>query len=524
MRARSHRIRGLVLAAGTAALLAGSAAAQPFAALHELNGDEGGGPQSSLIADAAGNLYGTATFGGPFGRGCVFELVRESSADTFQVLHSFTGGSDGASPVAGLVMDDAGNLYGTAPAGGASGHGAIFELVRTEGGFAFQTLYSFTGGEDGAQPLAELIVDPSGNLFGSAATGAEGAGGSRSGSGTLFELVKGETSYVFQLLHSFSALSSGSTPTNPDGALPEAALLRDDAGNLYGTAAYGGSSGAGTVFALFPVGSAYSFQVIHTFAGTADGARPVAPLISDESGNLFGTASLGSTHNWGSVFELAKSGSAFQFQPLYSFTGSADGALPLGGLVRDESGNLAGTTLGGGDFLFGTVFQLVRASSYALRTLYSFQDGSDGANPSASLLADGSGKLYGTTFSGGDFNFGTIFSLAPPPTAGDRIVNTPPDTAVSITLTASDPNLAAPAFTFAIQMPPAHGTLSAISGDQVVYTPNAGFVGSDAFTFTGADADGVSNPTTVSITISEPFVRRIVPLPNPPPAPVGPRP
>jgi hypothetical protein len=300
--------------------------------------------------------------------------------------------------------------------------------------------------------------------------------------------------------------------------------LRDDAGNLYGTAAYGGSSGVGTAFALFAVGSDYSFQIIHTFAGTPDGARPVAPLIADESGNLYGTASLGAALNWGSVFELARTGSSFQFQTLYSFTGGADGALPLGGLIRDASGNLSGTTLGGGDSLFGTVFQLVnRGSSYELRTLYAFQDGSDGSNPSASLLADGLGRLYGTAFSGGDFDFGTIFSLTLPPAAIPQILTTPPDTAVSINLLASDPNLAAPSFTFAIQTPPAHGTLSAISGDRVVYTPNAGFVGSDAFAFTAADAEGVSNPATVSITISAPVVRRIVPVQPPEPVPIGPR-
>ncbi len=265
----------------------------------------------------------------------------------------------------------------------------------------FRVLYRFTGGSDGAYPEAGLIRDSAGNLYGTTAGGGIGYG-----YGTVFELAPDGTETV---LYAFTGGSDGNDPT--------AGLIKDKAGNLYGTTAFGGAHHDGTVFKLAPDGTE---TVLHAFTSGADGADPFAGLIKDKAGNLFGTTDFGGgTSGKGTVFKLAPDGTE---TVLHAFTGGNDGDDPIGGLIKDSAGNLYGVTaLGGtadcGGTGCGTVFEI--APDGTKTVLYAFTGGSDGAGPSASLIRDSAGNLYGTTQGGGGtscsdgYGCGTIFELAP---------------------------------------------------------------------------------------------------------------
>ena len=340
-------------------------------------------PYAGLVRDAAGNLYGTTYQGGAYGLGTVFKLSKTGKKT---VLHSFarTGG-DGANPEAGLVRDAAGNLYGTTPYGGASGYGTVFMLDTTG---KETVLYSFTGtGGDGAEPLfGYLVRDAAGNLYGTT------EGGGASGYGTVFMLDETGNETV---LYSF-------TGTGGDGTEPAAGLVRDAAGNLYGTTKSGGASGYyGTVFMLDTTGKE---TVLHSFDGS-DGADPLAGLVRDAAGNLYGTTNSGD--GYGTVFMLDETGKE---TVLHSFKRpSREGAYPFG-LVRDAKGNLYGTTFEGGASGLGTVFMLDKTGKETV--LHRFA-GSDGAYPDAGLVRDAKGNLYGTTSIGGAYEDGTMFELTP---------------------------------------------------------------------------------------------------------------
>jgi uncharacterized repeat protein (TIGR03803 family) len=238
-------------------------------------------PGGSLIFDAAGNLYGITTFGGPAGSGTVFELTPAGGGWTEHVLHNFNSLANGIFPYGGLTFDATGNLYGTTSTGGTSSGGTVFKL--TSGGTA-SVLHNFGGGTDGAAPYAGLII-AAGNLYGTTS-----AGGTYS-SGTLFELTPAGGGWTETVLHSFG---NGS-----DGATPYASLIIDVAGNLYGTTLSGGAYGGGTAFRY----NSHGVRVLHSF-GLPEGYGPVAPLASDPAGKLYGTANFGGTHNYGTVFEI----------------------------------------------------------------------------------------------------------------------------------------------------------------------------------------------------------------------------
>jgi uncharacterized repeat protein (TIGR03803 family) len=341
---------------------------------------DGAGPVGGLISDGHGNLYGTTSQGGAYGDGTIFEIAQGSSVIT--VLASFDG-MDGAHPLAGLVMDNNGNLYGTTSAGGTLAAGTVFELLH--GRHRITTLGSFDG-TDGAEPECALIFDGSGNLYGTAANGGA------FGDGTMFELAAG--SGTITTLASFDG---------SNGAQPYANLIMDSSGNLYGTTVNGGASSKGTVFELL-AGSG-SITTLASFDGT-NGANPQAALIMDDSGNLYGTTQLGGASGDGTVFELAAGSGTITM--LASFNGT-DGQDPAAALVVDSSGNLYGTTYRGGASGDGTAFELPAGAS-AISTLASF-GGADGANPQASLILGSHGNLYGTTVSGGASGEGTVFEL-----------------------------------------------------------------------------------------------------------------
>jgi len=382
-----------------------TAKAQTLTILYGFTGaPDGANPEAGLIRDEAGNLYGTTAFGGdcnslPTGCGTVFKFDTSGRETVLYSFGAYPG--DGTTPFAGLIRDRAGNLYGTTLSGGEYDFGTIFKL-DTSGNETL--LHSFAGyPTDGANPWVGLIMDRAGNLYGTTPSGGQ------SDYGTIFKL---DTSGNETLLHSFAGY-----PT--DGASPFAGLIMDRAGNLYGTTVSGGQSDYGTVFKLDKSGNE---KVLRSFTGSAgDGASPVGGLIADRAGNLFGTTSAGGTSELGTVFKLDTSGN---LTVLHSFTGTPpptlfgpppDGRQPDAPLIMDESGNLYGETMYGGTFDQGTVFELDTSGNLTL--LHSFDPFSgDGAAPDGGLVMDKAGILYGTTNGGGTAGgVGTVFKFSPPP-------------------------------------------------------------------------------------------------------------
>jgi len=322
---------------------------------------------------------------------CALLLVasRPAQAQTETVLYSFTDTSgDAAYPQAGLVMDTNGNLYGTTSVGGAYNEGTVFEVTVAG---AEEVLYSFgSQAGDGNNPGAGLIFDKTGNLYGTTFRGGA------NGWGTVFKLTPAGTETV---LYSF-------TGTNGDGANPQAGLVMDKKGNLYGTTMNGGANIGGAVFELTTKGTE---KVLYSFGSQAgDGTNPVAGLTFDTTGNLYGTTFAGGAYNEGTVFELTKAGTE---KVLYSFGSQAgDGANPTAGLTFYKKGNLYGTTIRGGSNGEGTVFELTAAGTEMVLHSFSFESG-DGASSNAGLIFDKKGNLYGTTTVGGANSEGTVFEL-----------------------------------------------------------------------------------------------------------------
>jgi uncharacterized repeat protein (TIGR03803 family) len=341
---------------------------------------DGAEPYAAMIADGNGNLYGTTRFGGVFGNGTVFKVA---PTGTETVLYSFTGATDGALPQAGLAGDAAGNLYGTTSNGGADGQGTVFELdaTRTE-----TVLHAFTG-RDGAVPSASLIRDAAGNLYGTTSLGGAHH------HGTVFKMNPAGREVM---LFSFAG-----PPT--DGANPVASLIRDEKGNLYGTASLGGTFNHGAVFKISRTGAE---SLLYSFAGGADGAQPSAALIRDSAGNFYGTTVAGGLYNVGTVFKLNAAGTETL---LYTFTGLADGGQPFSSLIQDAAGNLYGTTLSFGAGC-GVIFEVDQAGKETV--LHAFGAVDPGCLSLAGLIQDAAGNFYGTTL-GGDFQSGTVFKFTP---------------------------------------------------------------------------------------------------------------
>ena len=363
-------------------VLPGLSSAQTYTVLHSFSGaPDGANPEASLILDSAANLYGTTSFGGAANAGAIFKLDPSGNES---LLYSFTGGTDGGNPAAALIEDSAGNLYGTTLSGGATGEGTVFKFMPT--GAAFP-LHVFAVKKDGHSPAASLLRDSAGSLYGTTVLGGS------ANDGVVFRV---DSSGHETILYKFRGT---------DGANPFSGLLLDPAGNLYGTTCRGKGT-SGNVFALTPSGTQ---SVLHKFTGKNDGGSPRAGLIIDSAGILYGTTVYGGTHRAGTVFKVNPLSA--QEKVLYSFSGGADGGDPYGGLVRDSLGNLYGTTYYGGAFGYGTIFKLDPAGNETV--LYSFAGGSDGLGPMAGLVRDAAGNLYGTTIYGGANGFGVVFKLVP---------------------------------------------------------------------------------------------------------------
>ena len=417
-----------------AILATGSTQAQTYSykVVHSFTGTPDGAYPPSYGAgatlDAKGNLYDTTASGGAYDFGTVFK-VNPAGKET--VLYSFTGQADSGAPNAGLVRDAQGNLYGTTFGGGQSIWGTVFKL-DTAGNLT--TLYNLAN----AHALAGLVEDAQGNLYGTTYDG-----GVPNGSGMVYEV---DNTGKETQLYAFTGGADGSTPYG--------GVVLDAQGNLYGTTASGGAYGSGTVFKLDTAGNE---TVLYSFTGQAGGGGPEAGLVLDVQGNLYGTASGGGINNCnygcGTVFKVDPAGNE---TVLYSFAGAPDGATPLASLVRDAEGNLYGTTFSGGNSgcgpwqRCGTVFKVDTTGSETV--LHRFTGlGGDGGNPWAAIALDAKGDLFGTTYDGGNLacnaptGCGTVFKLTP-----GKVTKT------TTTLTsAPNPSTYGEAVTFAAMVAPA---------------------------------------------------------------------
>lgn len=323
-------------------------------------------------------------------------------AQTFTVLYDFTGRGDGAQPYAGITLDGAGNLYGTT-VGSLVWGGTVFQLKHTDDHWILNTLASLGS----ADPMGRVVFGSNGALYGTTLQG--GSDNCLFGCGTVYNLqrscITAGCPWTVTFPYSFTGGEDGRYPFYVDPVF-------DQAGNLYGTAAGGGSAGDGVVFKLTPSGGGWTESVIHNFTG-GDGEAPESGVIFDSAGNLYGTTLLGGLYGNGTVFRLTRSGSNWVASTLYSFRGGTDGLQPVGGLVVDRSGNLYGTTTGGtGTYGNATVFELSPSGGgWTFTLLYGWGDRTGG--PEGNLAMDAAGNLYGAVSAHGAFGYGSVFKLTP---------------------------------------------------------------------------------------------------------------
>jgi uncharacterized repeat protein (TIGR03803 family) len=409
------------------------ASAQTEITLHNFdNGVDGASPEGGLTADGHGNFFGT-TGGSLSNDGTVFELTPTGGGGwSLTTLYTFQGGVDGTRPVADLVMDASGNLYGETQFGGDSasvycngGCGTVFRLAPDgNGGWVKSILYSFRGNNtgnqsnDGGDPSGGLVLDSSGNLYGTTIGGGGPCTFTSSGCGTVFKLTAGAGgTWSESIVRRF---------TGAKGAYPSG-LIFDSAGNLYGASEVGGPSnslcfdGCGTIFKLTPQSGGLWLSTVITVFNGPNGAYPVSSLTFDASGNLYGTVSQGGAAGNGGVFRLQPVAGGWKESVLHQFTGGPDGGQPIAAVTFDATGNLYGTTgVGGIPHCFnnlgcGVIFKLSPAVSGAWpeSILYRFTGRNDGGNPGVPLIFDGLGNLYGTTASWGRAGYGTVFEIHP---------------------------------------------------------------------------------------------------------------
>jgi hypothetical protein len=425
------------------------AAAQSESALYRFTGAaDGGNPSGGLVGDPEGNLYGTTSNYETSGDGTIFELSPPTSGYTwtFQTIFTFTDKRlQGSAPLASLLRDSAGNLYGTASAGGGVRNcGSVFRLgpPTASGQRAFTSLHVFTGFTDGCAPFASLIMDASGNLYGTTYGGGDVCiPWSGCSLGVVFELsppsVPGEK-WTENILYRFGSIGG------IDGASPEGGLVFDKNGWLYGTTAYSaGFTGIGTVFALSPPsvpGGTWTQHILYSFQGGLQGSsNPAAGVVFDPAGNLYGTTTdYQAVYGYycsggapcGHVFELSpptRSGQPWTYSAIWSYTGGCDGDEPVGPVTLDTRGNVYATTeFGGcmGSVAGGTVIELsppaVSGAAWTETTLHQFDTTSGSYKPYGNVIFGPDGRLYGTLYAGGLLTCanwadgcGSVFALSP---------------------------------------------------------------------------------------------------------------
>jgi uncharacterized repeat protein (TIGR03803 family) len=351
--------------------------------LHEFTGPDGISVEAGLVQGSDGVLYGTTLYGGTNATGTLDSAGTLFSITTngdFTSLYVFQG-SDGYDPQCSLVQGGDGSLCGTTTSGGTNRLGSVFRFAPDG---SLTNIHSFSG-PDGQDPTAGLVLGKDGNLYGTTFLGGS------NNFGTVFRVT---TNGVVTSLRSFSG--------GPDGRDPQCALWQDANGNLYGTTSGDGAAGAGTVFEITTTGALTTLAALTN----GDGLNPAAGLTLGEDGGLYGTTEGGGANGFGSVFRVTSSGACLV---LYSFTGGAEGKTPLAGLTRGTDGNFYGTTSAGGPTNGGALF--VITTNGVLTPLYSFTGATDGAAPHAALTLAGDGAIYGTTYTGGTNNLGTVFRV-----------------------------------------------------------------------------------------------------------------
>jgi uncharacterized repeat protein (TIGR03803 family) len=400
-----------------AAIMIQSAQAQAYSVIHNFTGGQDGShPYAGLTIDRAGHLYGTAANGGA-GYGTVFKLSHQASGWVFNPLYSFKGGNDAAFPGARVIIGPDGSLYGTAEGGGSgcggNGCGTVFNVKP--GASACKTalcswtetvLYSFTGNDGYGIAIGDLAFDQAGNIYGTTEFGGEGP--YPSGNGTVWELMPSKGGWTHSVLYRFGG--------GEDGYVIYSGVIFDEVGNLYGTARQGGGfgcsgAGCGTVYQLTPSGSGWTENILYRFQGGNDGLFPIAGLLLDRMGNLYGGTSGGGSGNGGTVFDLTPANGGWTFHTLYGLAGNGGmSAAP----TMDAAGNLYGVTLGDGAYSQGNVFKLTPSGGgWTYTDLYDFTGGSDGGFPISNVVMDASGNLYGTTYEGGSNGLGVAWEITP---------------------------------------------------------------------------------------------------------------
>jgi uncharacterized repeat protein (TIGR03803 family) len=401
-----RRATTILLALASAFLLLASASqpaqSQTYQVIHNFQGIDGDSPYGGPTLDRLGNVYGTTYAGGAFGAGSVYELSFHNSSWRFSrlysfkagsdgtgvgfgtlaitpncalfgttegggnfgvafevkptantcptssatwtesVVHSFGSGSDGAQPIGGVVLDSAGNFYGTTSLGGATGNGTVFKATRTGQTWAESAIYSFTGGNDGANPPAGVTLDAHGNLFGTTSFGGANF------VGVVYELSPSGSGWTQKVLYTFQGQNDGQNPVG--------GVILDKAGNIYGGTFSGGVNGGGTVYELSPSGTSWKLTTLHSFTGSYGG--PYNKLAFDASGTLYGATEGDGVNSKGTVFKLTPSNGTWTFTDLYDFTGGTDGGVPYGGVAVDANGDVFGTTSLGGTNNQGVVFEI----------------------------------------------------------------------------------------------------------------------------------------------------------------------
>ena len=338
-------------------------------------------------------------------------------SSNFTVIHTFTGGKDGSYPYAGLVIDEKGNLYGTANQGGNEygscppandGCGTVFQMAHSKSGWSFRPLYLFLGGNDGQGPYGRVAMGVDGRLYGTTIEG--GNQNCPSGCGTVFSLqppagcLPGACAWSEAVLYRFQG--------NSDGFYPAGDLAFDKSGNVYGTTTQGGAVGPGTIYELKNSNGNWAESILYSFTGQNDGGNPYSGVTLGTEGEMYTSALAGGENNGGSVVELGLSKGDWTETTLHDFYPASEGIFPQAGLILEKSGKLIGATTAGGLKNGGTVYELIPSSGrWRLSTLHNFSGVGD-PGPWAKLTMDSSGNLYGTTQGyppSGDW--GTVFKL-----------------------------------------------------------------------------------------------------------------
>jgi uncharacterized repeat protein (TIGR03803 family) len=370
-------------------------------------GSDGSGPWSDyFISDAKGNLYAATASGGTYSAGTVFML---SPAGKETILYEFTGSNgDGNGPHGRLAFDANGNIYGTTQGGGANGTGTVYQLSpKKGGGWKEKVIYTFSAtGADGISPSAGMTIAPDGTMYSTTPDGGAFE------AGTVFSLKKTSKGWRQKVIQNLNGSSNGGYPYE--------GLMMDAAGNLYGAAPTGGSSGQGVIYRLSPTKKGWVDTVLYSFTGkNGDGAGLYwIDLISDTSGDIYGATGFGGTNGTGTVWELvySKTKKSYSESILYEFgaSGSGDGNNPYGGLAMDSNGNLYGTALNGGSSNLGAFYKLTKhGKTWKETILHSFVGANDGNQPTGNPYMDAKGRLYGMTQTGGKSNLGVVYRITP---------------------------------------------------------------------------------------------------------------